>query len=296
MSTVIEPNASKGKAAINITGGSARPQTSDVLGLNARRVISKRYSLKDSRGEAIEEWSDVARRVVGHVSLAETDPQKRDEFYDTMLDIMLRREFVPNTPCLVNAGKPSGQLAACFVLDVPDSIAGIMKTATDAAIIHQTGGGCIAGEARVWTTFCGLEPIEVLFNRAIADGRYGTGVGAGVAYDVSDLNIKTASMNPATGETGLRPVTHVWKFDVPLKDQMIVKMREGVEVQTSRWHPFMVLRGTEFVEVRADEVRAGDVVLAPERPDDYWAWSEYRTVQHLQVDPALAWLIGFTLG
>ncbi|MDQ3686345.1 MAG: adenosylcobalamin-dependent ribonucleoside-diphosphate reductase, partial [Acidobacteriota bacterium] len=42
--------------------------------------------------------------------------------------------------------------------------------------------------------------------------------------------------------------------------------------------------------------RAGDVVLAPERPDDYWAWSEYRTVQHLQVDPALAWLIGFTLG
>jgi ribonucleoside-diphosphate reductase alpha chain len=54
---------------------------------------------------------------------------------------MLAREFVPNTPCLVNAGKPNGQLAACFVLDVPDSIAGIMKTATDAAIIHQTGGG-----------------------------------------------------------------------------------------------------------------------------------------------------------
>ncbi len=54
---------------------------------------------------------------------------------------MSAREFVPNTPCLVNAGKPNGQLAACFVLDVPDSIAGIMKTATDAAIIHQTGGG-----------------------------------------------------------------------------------------------------------------------------------------------------------
>jgi ribonucleoside-diphosphate reductase alpha chain len=54
---------------------------------------------------------------------------------------MMAREFVPNTPCLVNAGKPNGQLAACFVLDVPDSIAGIMKTATDAAIIHQTGGG-----------------------------------------------------------------------------------------------------------------------------------------------------------
>ena len=111
------------------------------LGLNARRVISKRYSLKDARGAFLEEWSDIVARVVAHVSVAETDPDKRDEFFNNMSDIMLAREFVPNTPCLVNAGKPNGQLAACFVLDVPDSIAGIMKTATDAAIIHQTGGG-----------------------------------------------------------------------------------------------------------------------------------------------------------
>jgi ribonucleoside-diphosphate reductase alpha chain len=111
------------------------------LGLNARRVISKRYSLKDARGAYLEEWTDIVARVVAHVSVAETDPDKRDDFFNTMSDIMLAREFVPNTPCLVNAGKPNGQLAACFVLDVPDSIAGIMKTATDAAIIHQTGGG-----------------------------------------------------------------------------------------------------------------------------------------------------------
>jgi ribonucleoside-diphosphate reductase alpha chain len=111
------------------------------LGLNARRVIAKRYSLKDARAASLEEWSDIVARVVAHVSVAETDPQKRDEFFNLMTDIMMAREFVPNTPCLVNAGKPNGQLAACFVLDVPDSIAGIMKTATDAAIIHQTGGG-----------------------------------------------------------------------------------------------------------------------------------------------------------
>jgi ribonucleoside-diphosphate reductase alpha chain len=111
------------------------------LGLNASRVIGKRYSLKDAKGTSLEEWSDIVARVVAHVSVAEADPEKRDEFFTTMSDIMLAREFVPNTPCLVNAGKPNGQLAACFVLDVPDSIAGIMKTATDAAIIHQTGGG-----------------------------------------------------------------------------------------------------------------------------------------------------------
>lgn len=108
------------------------------LGLNAERVIAKRYSLKDGRGDSLEKWSDIVARVVAHVSVAETDPQKRDEFFSSMSDVMLAREFVPNTPCLVNAGKPNGQLAACFVLDVPDSIAGIMKTATDAAIIHQT--------------------------------------------------------------------------------------------------------------------------------------------------------------
>ncbi len=141
MSTVIEPNAPEGNpAAMNITGAPAVKKY-EIIGLNAVRVISKRYSLKDAQGNPIEEWADVVRRVVGAVSVAETDERKRDEFYSVMSGIMARREFVPNTPCLVNAGKPNGQLAACFVLDVPDSIAGIMKTATDAAIIHQTGGG-----------------------------------------------------------------------------------------------------------------------------------------------------------
>jgi ribonucleoside-diphosphate reductase alpha chain len=111
------------------------------LGLNARKVISKRYSLKDAQGQPIEEWEDIVRRVVGHVSVAETDAQQRDEFYSAMSEIMLAREFIPNTPCLVNAGKSTGQLAACFVLEVPDSIAGIMEHAKAAATIHQTGGG-----------------------------------------------------------------------------------------------------------------------------------------------------------
>ncbi len=111
------------------------------LGLNAKRVISKRYSLKDAKARPLEEWPDIVRRVVGHVSAAEKDSGKRDQFFDMMSQVMLAREFVPNTPCLVNAGKANGQLAACFVLDVPDSITGIMDHAKAAATIHQTGGG-----------------------------------------------------------------------------------------------------------------------------------------------------------
>jgi len=140
MSTVIEPNAAQG-SLIGAAATSPKRAAAEVLGINARKVISKRYSLKDAKGNPSEEWPDVVRRVVGHVSMAETDEGKRDEFYAAMSGVMMRREFVPNTPCLVNAGKSSGQLAACFVLNVPDSIAGIMKTVTDAALIHQSGGG-----------------------------------------------------------------------------------------------------------------------------------------------------------
>jgi ribonucleoside-diphosphate reductase alpha chain len=126
------------------TAGSQTPSArrkTQPLGLNAKRVISKRYSLKDAKGRALEEWPDIVRRVVGHVSAAEKDPQKRDQFFAAMSEVMLAREFVPNTPCLVNAGKTNGQLAACFVLEVPDSITGIMDHAKAAATIHQTGGG-----------------------------------------------------------------------------------------------------------------------------------------------------------
>jgi ribonucleoside-diphosphate reductase alpha chain len=138
MSTVIDPNTS------NQTSTPALAPQQDQrppLGLNARRVVSKRYSLKDAQGNPVEEWPDIVRRVVAHVSVAETDAQQRDQFYAEMSEVMLNREFVPNTPCLVNAGKSTGQLAACFVLEVPDSIAGIMEHAKAAATIHQTGGG-----------------------------------------------------------------------------------------------------------------------------------------------------------
>jgi ribonucleoside-diphosphate reductase alpha chain len=140
MSTVIDPNTSDQNLASAATAPTKERQR-HPLGLNAGRVVSKRYSLKDAQGQPIEEWPDIVRRVVGHVSVAETDPQQRDEFYSAMTRIMLDREFIPNTPCLVNAGKSNGQLAACFVLEVPDSISGIMEHAKAAATIHQTGGG-----------------------------------------------------------------------------------------------------------------------------------------------------------
>jgi ribonucleoside-diphosphate reductase alpha chain len=121
--------------------GTATARDIAPLGLNAQKVVAKRYSLRDENGDPVETWDDIVRRVVSHVSRAETDLGKQKLFYDQMTTVMLARDFIPNTPCLVNAGKPKGQLAACFVLNVPDSIEGIMEHAQNVAVIHQTGGG-----------------------------------------------------------------------------------------------------------------------------------------------------------
>lgn len=143
MSTVFETaiNSFLDKNGVGNGAGAAPARSIAPLGLNAQKVVAKRYSLKDENGEPFETWADIVHRVVGHVSKAERDEMRRKMFYNEMTNVMLAREFVPNTPCLVNAGKPKGQLAACFVLNVPDSIEGIMEHAQNVAIIHQTGGG-----------------------------------------------------------------------------------------------------------------------------------------------------------
>jgi len=132
------------------------------IGLNAQKVVSKRYSLKDQQGNPIEEWPAIVRRVVTHVSAAENDPSKRGDFCEQISEIMRAREFLPNTPWLVNAGRPSGQLAACFVLEVPDSIEGIMEHAKTTAIIHQTGGG-------TGMSYELLRPVDALVNSTRGD-------------------------------------------------------------------------------------------------------------------------------
>ncbi|MDQ3040986.1 MAG: adenosylcobalamin-dependent ribonucleoside-diphosphate reductase [Acidobacteriota bacterium] len=169
MSIVFEPVVSNvvaknGKSSGNGTGTS-RQRELKPIGLNGQKVVGKRYSLKDAMGEPLETWDDIVRRVVGHVATAEKDSMMRDYFYNSMTEIMLNREFIPNTPCLVNAGKPKGQLAACFVLNVPDSINGIMEHAQAAAIIHQTGGG-------TGMTYEFLRPAGAMVNstRGVASG------------------------------------------------------------------------------------------------------------------------------
>ncbi len=114
------------------------------LDINAIKVLQRRYMLQNEKGQVLETPSQLFRRVAHAVASIETKYGKKedvkkieDEFYKAMS----RLEFLPNTPTLMNAGTKVGQLSACFVIPVGDSLHEIFDAVKWTAIIHQSGGG-----------------------------------------------------------------------------------------------------------------------------------------------------------
>ncbi|SEM59355.1 ribonucleoside-diphosphate reductase class II [Syntrophus gentianae] len=110
---------------------------------NALLVLRERYLLKDEAGNLLETPDELFRRVASAISRGEdNDPEgRREEMNEAFYQMMANLEFLPNSPTLMNAGRPSGQLAACFVLPVEDSLDSIFESVKLTAKIHQTGGG-----------------------------------------------------------------------------------------------------------------------------------------------------------
>ena len=114
------------------------------LSVNAIQVLKRRYLLRDNRRNVLETPTQMFHRVARAIAEVEkiygrgSDVHKlEDEFYKSMSNM----EFLPNSPTLMNAGTTLGQLSACFVLPVEDSIEGIFQAAKEMALIHQSGGG-----------------------------------------------------------------------------------------------------------------------------------------------------------
>lgn len=115
-----------------------------VLSANARTVLEKRYLKKNRSGKPIETPEAMFRRVASHIAKAEKkypSPYTPAEIEQKFYDLMTSFRFLPNSPTLMNAGRKLGQLAACFVLPVEDSMEHIFSTLKHAALIHKSGGG-----------------------------------------------------------------------------------------------------------------------------------------------------------
>ena len=111
---------------------------------NALTVLERRYLAKGENGEIIETPEEMFRRVARAVAQPDLNyqPDKEisaveEEFYNLMTSL----EFLPNSPTLMNAGRPLGQLSACFVLPIDDSMEAIFDAVKHAALIHKSGGG-----------------------------------------------------------------------------------------------------------------------------------------------------------
>lgn len=114
------------------------------LGTNAVKVLQRRYLLQDKKNNIIESPTQLFRRVARAIASVESKYDSKQDIKkieDDFYKMMSRLEFLPNTPTLMNAGTKVGQLSACFVIPIGDSLSEIFEAIKWTAIIHQSGGG-----------------------------------------------------------------------------------------------------------------------------------------------------------
>lgn len=108
---------------------------------NAIKILKTRYFMKNEKGELIDKKpSDLFLRVAEYIASAEKTPADRKKWAEKFFEVMMARDFLPNSPTLTGAGRDMC-LSACFVLPIEDSMESIFETVKNAALVHKEGGG-----------------------------------------------------------------------------------------------------------------------------------------------------------
>ena len=116
-----------------------------TISTQAQVILKHRYFLKNDNGDTVENSDALFKRVATAITAVESSyfslPVENRLLAKDFYQMMKKLEFLPNSPTLMNAGTYQGTLSACFVLPLEDSMEGIMKAATDAAMVQKFGGG-----------------------------------------------------------------------------------------------------------------------------------------------------------
>jgi ribonucleoside-diphosphate reductase alpha chain len=137
-------NLNESSQPISSSKDSSLPNTDLSLTNNALVVLARRYLKKDEQGRIVETPEEMFRRVAKTIAQADLlydENADVDALAEVFYEVMTSLRFMPNSPTLMNAGRELGQLSACFVLPIEDSIESIFEAIQHTAMIHKSGGG-----------------------------------------------------------------------------------------------------------------------------------------------------------